>query len=60
MYEEQRLMAAGVPFSEASGLCKALRREAAMGRLDDEAPEETHNYKCGGIGNCPGRPNRNR
>ncbi len=54
MYEKQRLMAEGVPFSEASGICRSLRREAAM-----EGPgEKGHICKCGGSGNCPDCPNK--
>lgn len=60
MYKEQRLMAAGVPFSEAAPLCNSLRRDMALGRLDPEDSEEKHVCKCGGSGNCSNCPNRNR
>ncbi len=59
MYEEQRLMASGLPFSEAFSLCSSLRRE---GNLDEfmESNEKHHTCKCGGNGNCPDCPNRNK
>ena len=58
MYEEQRLMAAGLPFSEASSMCQSFRRETAMGRIDKEDHPLNHTCKCGGIGNCPNCPNK--
>ena len=60
MYEEQRLMASGVPFSEASSLCQSLRKEIALGRFDPADHPLKHNCKCGGAGNCPDCPNRNK
>lgn len=59
MYEEQKLIAAGVPFSEAFPLCVSARRDIALGRLEAEL-EEHGTCKCGGVGNCPDCPNRNR
>ena len=60
MYEEQRMMASGVPFSEASGIRRSLRREATMGRPDEQGHPLHHTCKCGGAGNCPDCPNKNR
>lgn len=60
MYEEQRLISSGVPFSEASGICRSLRREAAMGRMDEKDHPLNHTCKCGGAGNCLDCPNRNQ
>lgn len=60
MYEEQRMMAAGVPFSEAFPMCRDIHKEIAMGRLDpiEHTQEEHHSCKCGGSGNCPNCPNK--
>lgn len=55
MYEEQRMIAAGVPFSESYSMCRDIRKEIAMGRFD---PIDHHSCKCGGIGNCPDCPNK--
>lgn len=60
MYEEQRMIADGVPFSEASGIFQSLRREIAMGRFDKKDHPLNHTCKCGGQGNCPDCPNRNK
>lgn len=60
MYEEQRLMSCGVPFSEASGICQSLRRDIAMGRMKGESDPLDHVCKCGGSHNCPDCPNRNK
>lgn len=57
MYEEQRMIADGVPFSETSGICQSLRREIAMGRFDEKEHHANHTCKCGGQGNCPDCPN---
>lgn len=54
MYEEQRMIAGGVPFSEAS------RREIAMGRFDGKEYPVNHTCKCSGQGNCPDCPNKNK
>lgn len=59
MYEEQRMMASGVPFSEALGLCAERRRAEATGRLEAEL-DAHHSCKCGGVGNCPDCPNKKR
>lgn len=58
MYEEQKLMSLGVPFSEAQGICQSLRREIAMGRFDEKDHPLNNNCKCGGAGNCHDCPNR--
>ena len=58
MYEEQRLMAKGVPFSEVQGICQSLHRGIAMGRFDPA--EHPANCKCGGLSNCPDCPHRNK
>ena len=55
MYEEQRMLASGVPFSEVLGLCAEKRKEEAF-----QKPEKPHKCTCGGSGNCPGCPNRNK
>lgn len=60
MYEEQRMIASGVPFSEASGICQSLRREIAMGRFDEKEYPVNHTCKCSGQGNCPDCPNKNK
>lgn len=60
MYEEQELLAAGVPYSEVLPLCNSMRRDIAMGRLGNENNSKAHVCKCGGAGNCPDCPNRNR
>lgn len=36
IYDEHYLMAIGVPFSEAQGMVRAIRRDIALGRLDKE------------------------
>lgn len=59
MYEEQRLLAAGDPFSEVLPMCNSMRREIALGRMTAEHPEK-HTCKCGGSGNCQDCPNRNK
>lgn len=59
MYEEQKMMAAGVPFSEALGLCAAQRRAEATGHLE-AGLEDRHTCKCGGTGNCQDCPNKKR
>lgn len=58
MYEEQRPMADGIPFSEFFGIFQSLRREIAMGRFDKKDHPLNHSCKCGGSGNCPDCPNR--
>lgn len=62
MYEEQRLMAAGMPFSEAVLMCRDVYKEQTMGRFEmvDPTEEEHHTCKCGGVGNCLDCPNRNK
>lgn len=57
MYEEQKMIADGVPFSEVLGLCAAKRRAEATSRLEAEM-EERHTCKCGGFGNCSDCPNK--
>ncbi len=59
MYEEQKMMSAGVPFSEVLGLCAAKRQAEATGRLEAKL-EDRHTCKCGGVGNCPECPNRKK
>lgn len=59
MYEEQKMMAAGVPFSEALGLCAAQRRAEATKHLEAEL-EDRHTCKCGGTGNCPNCHNKKK
>lgn len=58
MYEEQRMMSEGVPFSEAVLLCDSLRRDIVLGRITNEDNSPKHVCKCGGSGNCPNCPNR--
>lgn len=60
MYEEQHMMSKGVPFSEAVLLCNSMRRDIALGRLGNENNSRKHICKCGGAGNCPDCPNKNR
>lgn len=62
MYEEQRLMAAGMPFSEAVLMSRDVYKERTMGRFETVEPTaaEHHTCKCGGVGNCPDCPNRNK
>ncbi len=59
MYEEQKMMSAGVPFSEVLGLCAAKRQAEATSRLEAKL-EDRHTCKCGGVGNCPECPNRKK
>lgn len=62
MYGEQRLMEAGMPFSEAVLMCRDVYKEQTMGRFEmvDPTAEEHHACKRGGVGNCPDCPNRNK
>lgn len=59
MYEEQRAIENGMPFSEAVLMCKDIKKETAMGRFGPVEPteKEHHACKCGGSGNCPNCPN---
>ncbi len=48
MYEEQRLIAAGMPFSDAVSLCHSLRKEQKLDEFmrDIQRPVE-HVCHCG-------------
>lgn len=59
MTEERRLMASGMPLEDAISNCHALRREGTLREFVAEH-EEHHACKCGGAGNCPDCPNRER
>jgi len=55
MTEERRLLATGRPLEDIISDCHALRREAAA-----RETENRHVCKCGGVGNCPDCPNKDR
>lgn len=47
MYEEQRLIAAGMPLSDAVSLCHSLRKEQKLDEFMKDARAEEHVCHCG-------------
>lgn len=59
MYEEQRLVAAGLPLEDAVTLRHTARREGVIDEFMREMDKlPVHRCTCGGAHKCPDCPNR--
>ena len=61
MYEEQRLVAVGLPLEDAVTVCHSMRRDGLIDEFMHEVDKlSVHRCACGGKGNCPNCPNRKK
>lgn len=59
MREEQELIARGYPLEDAVTLCHSLRRSGELSEFMQQEAQQ-HACTCGGQGNCPDCPNREK
>ena len=59
MTEERRLLTTGMPLEDIVSNCCAIRREGTLREFVEKC-ERQNACKCGGAGNCPDCPNRDR